>query len=220
MKSLIRETCTGQWLELLNRESKKITVKAKENIFNAGDTALGIYEIISGKIKVTAKDSTGTESLVRLAGDNDILGHRGVGGDWIYRVTATALEDTKLLFIPRYTFELLAKNNPEFSYRLMTLFAEDLRHSEEKTMHLPVVNRVANAILMNCEAFGMNNKTGKLNYTISRQDYANRAVTTYESTIRAIADLKQSGIIDTDNKTILVKDFDRLKKIALTAESA
>lgn len=80
----------------------------------------------------------------------------------------------------------------------MTLFAEELKHSEEKTMHLPVINRIASAILMNYEAFGANQKTGELNFTISRQDYANRAITTYESTIRALADLKKEKIIDTD----------------------
>lgn len=152
--------------------------------------------------------------MLRLAADSDILGHRGIGGDWIYHVTAEALTDTTLLFIPKKTFEVLAKTNAEFSYKLMTLFAEELKHSEEKTMHLPVINRIASAILMNYEAFGANQKTGELNFTISRQDYANRAITTYESTIRALADLKKEKIIDTDDKTIFIKNLKKLREFA------
>ncbi len=143
-----------------------------------------------------------------------ILGHRGIGGDWVYHVTATALEDTTLLFIPRKTFEILAKTNAEFSYKMMTLFAEELKHAEEKTLHLPVINRVANAILMNYNAFGADAKTGELYYTLSRQDFANRAITTYESTVRAIAELKSEKIIDTDNKTIFIKNLKKLQQVA------
>lgn len=214
MKSFIKECCSGAWLDLINSSSKIVHVSAKDKIFSAGEKAEGIFEIIQGRAKVTSKDSLGNESLLRLAADSDILGHRGIGGDWIYHVTAEALTDTTLLFIPKKTFEVLAKTNAEFSYKLMTLFAEELKHSEEKTMHLPVINRIASAILMNYEAFGANSKTGELNFTISRQDYANRAITTYESTIRALADLKKEKIIDTDNKTIFIKNLKKLREFA------
>lgn len=214
MKSFIKECCTGAWLDLINASSKVIHVPAKEMIFEAGEKATGIFEIIQGKVKVTSKDSLGNESLLRLAADSDILGHRGIGGDWIYHVSAQALTDSSLLFIPRKTFEVLAKTNAEFSYKLMTLFAEELKHSEEKTMHLPVVNRIASAVLLNYEAFGADSKSGELNFTISRQDLANRAITTYESTIRALADLKKDKVIDTDNKTIFIKNLKKLREIA------
>ncbi|MBI3136475.1 MAG: Crp/Fnr family transcriptional regulator [Bacteroidetes bacterium] len=214
MKSFIKDCCSGAWLELINVNSTIVSVPAKQFIFQAGEKAEGIFEIIEGKAKVTVTDNQGNESLIRLAGNADILGHRGIGGDWIYHVSAIALEDTQLLFIPRKTFEVLAKTNAEFSYKLMTFFAKELRNSEEKTLHLPVINRVAGAILLNYDAFGANPKTGQLNYTISRQDIANRAITTYESTIRAIADLKTEKIIDTDNKTIFIKNLKRLREFA------
>ena len=214
MKSFIKECCTGAWLDLINASSKVIHVPAKEMIFEAGEKATGIFEIIQGKVKVTSKDSLGNESLLRLAADSDILGHRGIGGDWIYHVSAQALTDSSLLFIPRKTFEVLAKTNAEFSYKLMTLFAEELKHSEEKTMHLPVVNRIASAVLLNYEAFGADSKSGELNFTISRQDLANRAITTYESTIRALADLKKDKVIDTDNNTLFIKNLKKLREIA------
>lgn len=215
MKSFIKQCCTGAWLDLINSGSKQITIKAKEDVFVAGARAEGIFEIVQGKVKVTSKDNLGNESLLRLAADYDILGHRGIGGDWVYHVTATTLEDTTLLFIPRKTFEILARTNAEFSYKMMTLFAEELKHAEEKTLHLPVINRVANAILMNYTAFGADGKTGELNYTLSRQDFANRAITTYESTVRAIAELKSEKIIDTDNKTIFIKNLKKLQQVAL-----
>ncbi|MBK9593459.1 MAG: Crp/Fnr family transcriptional regulator [Crocinitomicaceae bacterium] len=214
MKSFIKQCCSGAWLDLINSSSKQVKIGAKENVFLAGDKAEGIFEIISGKVKVTSKDNLENESLIRLAADSDILGHRGIGGDWVYHVTATALEDTTLLFIPRKTFEILARTNAEFSYKMMTLFAEELKHAEEKTLHLPVINRVANAILMNYTAFGADAKTGELNYTLSRQDFANRAITTYESTVRAIAELKSEKIIDTDNKTIFIKNLKKLQQVA------
>ncbi|MBL7898084.1 MAG: cyclic nucleotide-binding domain-containing protein, partial [Crocinitomicaceae bacterium] len=67
MKSFIKECCTGAWLDLINASSKVIHVPAKEMIFEAGEKATGIFEIIQGKVKVTSKDSLGNESLLRLA---------------------------------------------------------------------------------------------------------------------------------------------------------
>lgn len=214
MRSFIKSCCNGAWLELINSTSKIVKVKAKEHIFTAGEKAEGIFEIQDGKVKVIATDASGNVTLVRLASNADILGHRGIGGDWIYRVTAIALVDTTLIFIPKKTFEVLARTNAEFSYKLMSFFAEELRHSEEKIMHLPVINRVAHAILLNYIAFGANPKTGRLNYTISRRDIASKAVTTYESTIRAIAELKEAKIIDTDNKAIFIKKLKELRELS------
>lgn len=216
MRSFFKECCSDAWLELIKTTGQQILVKAKKPVFTSGEEAKGIYEIISGKVKVTSKDSSGNEFLLRLAGDNNILGHRGIGGDWMYHVTATALTDTELLFIPKKTFEILARTNPEFSYRLMTFFAEELKHAEERTLHMPVINRIAGVIVLNYEAFGINEKTKELNFTISRQDIANRAITSYESTIRALADLKEMKIIDTDNKSIIIKDLKKLIKLAKT----
>ena len=125
MRSFFKECCSDAWLELIKTTGQQILVKAKKPVFTSGEEAKGIYEIISGKVKVTSKDSSGNEFLLRLAGDNHILGHRGIGVDWMYHVTATALTDTELLFIPKKTFEILARTNPEFSYRLMTFFAEE-----------------------------------------------------------------------------------------------
>jgi len=217
MKSLIKECCTDAWLDLVNATVKKISVEKNTNIFSAGEKALGLYEVIKGKVKVSSKDKIGNEYLLRLAGNLAILGHRGIGGNWKYSVTATALEDTTLLFIPRNTFEILAKTNPLFSYKLMSLFAADLKTTEEKFLHLSVLNRIASAILMNYRAFGINPKTNELNYTLSRQDLANAAITTYESTIRAIGELKKLNLIDTNNKSIRINNPKKLE--AFVAES-
>lgn len=211
MKSIIKECCTDAWHELVLSSSKKINIAKNENVFTSGEKALGLYEIIKGKVKVTTRDKDGNEYLLRLAGNSAILGHRGIGGDWKYHVSATALENTTLLFIPRATFEILAQTNPMFSYKLMQLFAADLKTSEEKFLHLPVIARIAGAILMNYYAFGINTKTGELNYTLSRQDMANAAITTYESSIRAIAELKKMKLIDTRVKSISIPNVKNLE---------
>ena len=212
MKSFFKECCSDAWLDLIESSKQNVSILKNEVVFRSGEKAKGIFEIVKGKVKVTANDKLDNEVLLRLAGNNSILGHRGIGGDWKYHVTATALEDTTLVFIPRSTFEILAQTNPKFSYKLLTLFAEDLRYSEEKFLHLPVVNRIANAILLNYRAFGMNQKTKQLNYTLSRQDMANAAITTYESTVRAIAELKNKKIIGINKKSIIINDLKALEQ--------
>lgn len=214
MKSFFKQYLTGPWQEIINKNKTELHFKKNEAIFEMGQKVEGLFEIKKGKAKVVRNTNEGQEVLIRLAGDNAILGHRGLGGDWIYPVSAIALEDTTVCFIPKETFELVARTNSEYSYHLMMFFSEELKSAEDKNHQQPVVNRMAKAIWKNCEAFGSDKKTGRLNFTIRRQDFANMVGTTYESVIRSIAELKKNGVIDTDNKAIIIKNLNGLKELA------
>ena len=53
-------------------------------IFSEGEPVKGIYQIYSGKIKVVASFDGKKEHIVRLATTEQLLGHRGLGGNMIY----------------------------------------------------------------------------------------------------------------------------------------
>jgi len=60
--------------------------------------------------------------------------------------------------------------------------------------------------------------TGFLNQTLSRTDIANFALTTYESASRKLRVLYKEKIIDLDNKSIAILNFDELKRLAKQLE--
>lgn len=218
MVSFLRKYCSKEWLEFIDFHKTTIDVPKKSLIFQAGDQMRGFYVIRSGKAKVIAKDNEGKERLVRLAADGDIIGHRGFGGNWKYPISAIALENSTITFLPLNVFETIAKSNVEFTYQLMMFFAEELRTSEENNASLPVLARVSKAIYINYKAFGFEEGTKKLNFTLSRKDYASMSGTTYESVIRSIATLNSKKIIKIEGKTIHILKLETLKNMSLAKD--
>lgn len=215
MKTFIEKNCDKEWQEFINFHKSVLTFKKNNFIFQAGEETKGLYIIDSGKIKVTYRQYDGSDRLIRLAKTGDVLGHRGFGGSWKYPISAIALEDASVSFIPVDVFNVVAKSNPHFTYQLMMFFAEELRKSEAKIKHYPVRVLVARALLDNYKVFGFENKKSKkLSYTLSRKDIANKAGTTYETVVRTIADLKKEGIIKTEGKSIYILKVDDLRAIA------
>lgn len=173
----------------------------------------GLFFIVKGKVKVLTQDH-GTEHLIRLAGDDSILGHRGFGLNWRYPVTAIALVDSSLEFLPLGAFNTIAKTNANFSCAMMMFFAEELRITELQKQLMPVAQRVAKTILLNLEAFGYQEDSNFLSYAISRKDIASHAGTTYESVVRTLASFSQEKILALKGKKIGIIDVTALKAIA------
>lgn len=211
----ILQHCSKEWKEYIDFHSEIKYFKKNEHIFEAGEETKGLFVINSGKVKVLYKEYDGSFRLIRLAKDGDILGHRGFGGRWNYTISAVALCDTELTFIPMNVLETVMKTNPDFTYQLMIFFAEELRKSEAKIKRYPAKNLIARAILENQKTFGFENENStKLNHTLSRSEFSSMTGKTYETIVRTLAELDQEGIIKIDGKALHIKDIDGLRQLA------
>lgn len=216
MKTMIEECCGPELKSFIELHETHHTYAADKPIFEAGQKVKGLYIVKSGKVKVTKETESGTQLIVRLANEGTILGHRGFAGDWKYPISAYALTETTVSFLPIDIFNMIAKTNPDFTYHMLMFFAEELRLTEDSVAHLQVKNRVARFIFRNYEAFGFDEKTkGKLSFTLARKDLALQAGTTYETTIRAIANLAKEKIVKIDGKDLIILSLPKLKKEAM-----
>ena len=215
MDTFLEKYCTPTLQKFIDFH-KEIKEYSKNNyIFKAGETATGLYIIEHGKVKMTSHQYDGGQRLIRLATVGELFGFRGFGGNYQYPISAMALEQTRVSFIPLSVFETIAKTNPDFTYHLMMYMAEELRKSEAKIKHYPVKNLVARALLDNYKAFGFENKTStKLSFTLSRKDIASKAGTTYETVVRTLAELNKRKVIKIDGKAIHILNMDELRFFA------
>ena len=211
MNNVLQNYCSEGWCEYILFHSDTIVVKSDDFIFKAGEDTLGIHIINSGKIKVITKTGNDTERIIRLAAEEDILGHRGFGDPWKYTVSAVALEDTELLFIPLKIFNEAIRSNPEFAFFMMMFFAEELRESERLASQLPIRNVIASVLYNNLKVFGYaKGSKSKLSHTLSRKDLASQAGTRYETLVRTLADFNNEGIIKIEGKSIHIMNEESL----------
>jgi CRP/FNR family transcriptional regulator len=160
------------------------------------------------------------ELIIRFAKKGDIVGHRGLGKDTYYPVSATAIETSTVCFISMDFFISSLKVNPEFLLQLMMFFAEELRVSERKMRdlaHMPVKGRVALALLRLQEKFGVQ-EDGFIGLTISKQDLASYTGATYETVFRVLNELAAEKLVELSGKRIAVRDQQGMTAISSSPE--
>lgn len=208
LHDLIEQYCAPEWRELMRSRNTRQTYRKGEAIFKQGEVADKMFMIEHGKVKVLASYQKGRDRIVRLAGDGEVLGHRGIGTDLIYTANVIALSETEVNIIPMSLFLSVLKANNLFCYHFLLFFVDELRLLDQQArdiLNMTVTQRVVKALRMNMDAFGFDTTDKKrLALTISRKEIAQVADTTYESVIRSLAELQESGMIALDGKQIRI----------------
>jgi CRP/FNR family transcriptional regulator len=207
-------TCLKEWSPAIEANRKNYHFKKGELLFKEGDKVKGMYFIYSGKVKVHKKWDAEKELIVRFAGEGDIVGHRGLGNDIYYPVSGTALEPVTVCFIDLPFFLSSLKVNHEFTFQLMMFFAEELQESEKKMRnmaHMPVKGRVAHALAKLKDKYG-STPDGYVDITITKQDIASFAGTTYETVFRIMNELAEDKIITMRGKNFAIINNSALLK--------
>jgi len=188
--------------------------KKGKSIFSEGEMVMGIYFIYEGWVKIHKQWTHPKELIIRFAKSGDIIGHRGIGGDKTYPVSATAMEDVSICFVPADFLETSLRANPILTYELMQFYAAELQLAEKRMRdlaHMEAKGRIAGALLDIEQLFGSNGD-GHISISISRQDIASFAGTTYETVFKLFNEFKQQKIISTDGKFIRILDPEKLRE--------
>lgn len=204
--------CLPEWLPAVEAQRQNLHFKKGEVIFTEGEEVRGIYFVYSGTVKVHKKWGTEKELIIRFAQKGEIFGHRGLGQEHHYPISATAIEPVTACYVDLGFFQTSLKVNPEFMYNLLLFFADELQESERKMRnlaHMQVKGRVAQALLGLEEKFGRSPE-GHIGIMLSRQDLASLVGATYETVFRIINELAQEQLIGLDAKNITIMDAVKL----------
>jgi CRP/FNR family transcriptional regulator len=208
--------CLKEWHPAIAANKTTFRIKKGEDIFREGDSVTGIYFLERGLVKVHRKWGDTKELIMRFAKDGDIIGHRGLGSENVFPVTATALENGTVCFIPMSFFHTTLKVNHDFTYELMLFYARELQQSEKKMRnmaHMPVKGRLASALIQLEAKFGTG-ENGFINLQLTRQDIASYAGTTYETVFRILQEFSLNNWIETNGKTYRLIDINQLNQLA------
>ena len=207
--------CLKHWLPAVEAHKQNLVIKKGQKIFEEGEPVKGIYFVFNGRVKVHRKWGEGKQLIIHFAQEGDIIGYRGLGNQKLYPVSATALDEVILCFIDTAFFETSLQVNPRLTYTLMQLYANELQLAERRIgnlVHLDVKARVAETLLMLKKDFGQN-KEGYINITLTKQDLASYAGTTYETFFRMITELEQEKVVRLSGKDIAILKETKLEKL-------
>lgn len=203
--------------ELSEISMHKVTnhYKKGQTLFFQGNPAFGLYCISTGKIKVTKVAPDGKESIVRLAKDGDILGHRSLFTEEFYQATATALEDCTICFLDKKFILKAITDKPAISFNIIQKLSQDMGAAETKVASMYQKNvreRLAELLLMLKETFGERdeNNSWKLEIKLTREEMASMIGVANETLIRFLSEFREDGFIQQKGKTIYIVDEESL----------
>lgn len=192
------------------------TIKKGETIFEEGDTINGIYCVKDGVCKLSKLSPNGKDQIVKLIKKGELLGQRSLISDEPVNLSAVALEDMQVCFIPKSEIMGFFDKNNQFSMNVMKTICGDLKEADENMVNMAqktVKERLAETLLHLHDTFGVNaDKTLKIQ--LSREELASMIGTATESCIRLLSDFNKLGLIELTGKKITLKDISKLKKMA------
>ena len=204
-------------LTTLSEEKGGNFYKKGQVVFYEGNRGQGLFCIYKGKVKVHKLGREGKEQIVRFAKAGDFLGYRSLLCNEPYHATATALEDTVICYLPKSKFLEILQNSHSLSFKTIQLLTRDLKESEKKIVNItqkPVIERIAEALLILKEKFGLKEDHKTLNVILTRREIGDLAGVTTETTIRTLSEMNKKGVLNLCGKQIELTDVTRLINLA------
>ncbi|MEC4005381.1 Crp/Fnr family transcriptional regulator [Flavobacterium sp. SUN052] len=192
------------------------TIKKGEPIFEEGESVNGIFCIKDGVCKLSKLSANGKDQIVKLLKPGELLGQRSMISDELTNLSAVALEDMEVCFIPKSEIMGFFNENNQFSMNVMKTICGDLKDADDHMVSMAqksVKERLAETLLYLEATFGKNDD-GTLHIQLSREELAGMIGTATESCIRLLSELKKSGLIDLIGKKIALIDRNKLKRMA------
>ena len=189
--------------------------KKGQVIFQEGETLNGVYCVKDGVCKLTKLSENGKDQVVKLVVKGGLLGKRSLVTDQVTNLSAVALNDMEMCFIPKSEIMADLAKNTDFTMDVLKTMANELKDSDESLVNMAqksVKRRMAEILMYIHDNFGVD-KEGYLNIVISREDYASIVGTATESAIRILSQFKKDQLISTSGKRIKIEDYNSLKWI-------
>ncbi len=211
-KSLIFSGLSEKELTELSQIAVERNFPAGEFLFWEGDDPDWFYIIADGQIKVLKHASSGKEFIIAFFNTGEMFGEVAVFENKTYPASAQAVGETRVIGIKRSDLLSFLANRPEVALRIIQVLGGRLRDAQGRLKDIAgerVEQRIASILLM------ISSKLGS-EIPFTREEIANMAGTTTETTIRVMSRFKDDGIVrSTRGKTMILDEA----KLRLLSES-
>ena len=202
-------------VKMSNCKTSKI-IRKGETIFNEGENINGVFCVKDGVCKMTKLSTNGRDQIVHLVKKGELLGQRSMISDEPANLTAIALEDMEVCFIPKSDILGFFNDNSRFSMNVMKSICGDLKEADNVMVNMAqktVKERLAFTLLYIADNFGTNDEN-TLKLQLSRDELASMIGTATESCIRLLSEFSKSEIIALTGKKISILDRNKLQRLS------
>jgi len=191
-------------------------VKKGKPLFEEGESLHGVYCVKDGIAKMTKLSANGKDQIIKLVKKGELLGQRSLISEEAANLSAVAVEDMEVCFIPKSEVLQFFNENNKFSMELMKTICGDLKEADDHMVDMAqktVKQRLASTLVQLEKEFGKN-EDGSLHIQLAREEIAGMIGTATESCIRLLSELNKEGLIKINGKKIILIDRIGLQRMS------
>jgi CRP-like cAMP-binding protein len=214
-------------LRLLQEEGFRIARRSyvAGAILSTGGDGAALQVLTSGIAMLSRTRSPGKEATLGLLREWDVFGAWDFVEDPIRSVQARAVTPCEVAKLPRPLLEAAVGRNPSIALKLITLEDAQLTRYEEFLARISsrsIGARLAAVLLSLSEKFPERPPEGRLDVAhpvtiglrLTQEELAAMIVTTRESVVITMRELRRRGAVEVCNGTITVVDPEKLRAIS------
>lgn len=213
--------CTGfsdEERQAFDAIASTLLIPAKQTLFREGEANAYLFSVMQGAISLSKLLADGRRQITGLRFPGEFLG-LPVAEHYAY--TAETLIETSVCRIQRAKLDQLLERLPNLEHRLLDLASHEIAQDQDQFVLLGCktpTERLASLFLRLLARIGRSEDgSHSFELPIDREDLADYVGRKRETVIRALTQLRTSGVIETPTpRLIIVPDLERLK--ALTGD--
>ena len=197
--------------ELTDSELKEVAVVSSvrritkgKSIFEEGTLATHFYAVAHGSIKVFRINNDGTESILHVQNDGDLIAEAVLFGIKKYPASGAAIKESTVISIPKEGFVNLIMKNPKVSIKFLAAYSRRLKEFVDKIESLSssVDERLSNYLLESSKELSKGKRICELN--ISKKDIASLLGTSPETISRTLNRFAKKGYIKLESSKRII----------------
>ncbi|HEY8563808.1 MAG TPA: Crp/Fnr family transcriptional regulator [Pyrinomonadaceae bacterium] len=196
----------------LRKLARRKSFSENQIIFSEGEQSEFLPIVERGRVKMVRYPTVDKEVIIGIFETGEMFAIPPVFDGAPYPSSAVAMEETTLLLLYRRDFLRLLKESSEFSFAVISWMCEMLREKTATIKNLATASpeqRVGNVLLRLAEKEG-GEKAVKI--SLRRQDIAEMAGLTTETTIRVIRKLAEKDLVKIVHGKIILERPETLRR--------
>lgn len=209
MKPLL-ENISSELIDKLESIGHKRSYGEDQEIFARGDKADFLPIVLSGAVKMIRNPEVGKEVIIGIFRSGEMFAVPPVFDGGPYPSTAIAVEKTELLQITRNDFLVIIRDSPEFAFQVIGWTCEMLREKTSMIRTLATASpehRVGRVLVKLAE----DAVTLPFRVPVRRQDIAEMASLTTETTIRVIRRFAEQELLRIEHGKVFIDSLEPLQ---------
>lgn len=206
------EIADSDFLDALQKLARRKSYSENQMIFSEGEKSDFLPIVERGKVKMVRFPEVGKEVIIGIFEDGEMFAVPPVFDGGNFPSTALAMKETTLLLLYRKDFLRLLRESSEFSFAVIGWMCRMLREKTATIKNLATASpehRVGNVLLRLAEK---EEPETTVKISLRRQDIAEIAGLTTETTIRVIRRLAEKELVKIVRGKIILEHPERLRR--------